>query len=316
MKKLNIIEVPLHKYESIEPLGTKRKFWFYDDNDNSKKLFKRGRPNTGENWVEVVVAEICNLLNIPHAKYEFAIWDEKEGTITDSFVPKDYRLIHGNELLAKTYKFIDETIEYPIEKNEDNKSYKIREYKLKLVLAIMKNKFLKLPLEYHNSNLHNPVDIFIGYIMLDCLISNQDRHHENWSWIISPTKEIFLSPTYDHASGLGCRESDEEKTKRLNTKDKNRMVKYFVTKAKTPFFDNKDKNLKTIEAFRLCADSNKNIAIYWLEKLESLDINKIRKKFNEIPEHLISNVSIEFALKILKENKKRLMEVKKELLND
>ncbi len=314
MKKLHIIEVPLHKYESIEPLGTKRKFWFHDDNDNFKKLFKIGIPNTGENWVEVVVAELCNLLNIPHAKYEFAIWNEKEGTITPSFVPKDHRLIHGNELLAKTYKLLDKDISYPIEKNEDNKSYKIREYKLKLVLTIMKAEFLKLPIDYQKNKLSKPIDVFIGYIMLDCLISNQDRHHENWSWIISPSKEFFLSPTYDHASGLGCRESDEEKTERLKTKDTGRMVKHFVTRAKTPFFDNKDKNLKTIEAFRLCADSNKDIALYWLNKLEELDINKVRNFFDKIPEHLISNISIEFALKILEENKKRLLEIKEALL--
>ncbi len=77
MKKLDILQVPLHKYKSLEPLGTKRKFWFQDDNDNLMKLFKIGRANTGENWVEVVVAEICKLLNIPHAKYEFAKWDNK-----------------------------------------------------------------------------------------------------------------------------------------------------------------------------------------------------------------------------------------------
>lgn len=314
MEKLNIIEVPSHKYESLEPLGTKRKFWFQDDDDSLKKLFKIGRPNTGENWVEVVVAEICQLLNIPHAQYQFAIWNEKEGTITPSFVPKDFRLIHGNELLAKTYNLLDVTIQYPIQKDEDNKSYKIREYKLKLVLAIMKAGFLKLPINCKNDKLKSPIDVFIGYIMLDCLISNQDRHHENWSWIISPSKEIFLSPTYDHASGLGCRESDEEKTERLSTQDNGRKVKHFVTRAKTPFFDNKDKNLKTIEAFKLCADSNKDIAIYWLDNLESLDISKVKEIFNKIPEHLISDVSIEFALKILEENKERLMEVKEALL--
>jgi len=94
------------------------------------------------------------------------------------------------------------------------------------------------------------------------------------------------------------------------------MVNHFVVRAKTPFFDNKDKNLKTIEAFKLCADVNNSIAIYWLNQLENLDINKIRVIFNKIPKHLISDVSVEFALKILEENKKRLMEVKKVLSND
>ncbi|MEA3387290.1 MAG: phosphatidylinositol kinase [Patescibacteria group bacterium] len=305
MKKLDIIEVPLHKYESLEPLGTKRKFWFQDDNDNLMKLFKIGRPNTGENWVEVVVAEICKLLNIPHAKYEFAKWNNKEGTISTTFVPKGYRLVHGNELLAKTYERIDENIEYPID------GYKIREYQLKLIMVLMKSKLLKLPISYTNIEVKAPLDIFIGYIMLDCLISNPDRHHENWGWIVS-SKGIYLSPTYDHASGLGCRESDDIKLKRLQSKDKGFQVENFVKKAKTPFH-NRDKNLKTIEAFNLCAYSNKTIAKYWLEKVENLDMNKVRDIFNKIPDNIISEVSIEFALKILEENRKRLMETKEAL---
>ena len=54
--------------------------------------------------------------------------------------------------------------------------------------------------------------------------------------------------------------------------------------------------------------------MYWLEKLESLDINKVKEVFNKIPDHLITEASIEFALKILEENRKRLIEVKKALI--
>ncbi len=227
------------------------------------------------------------------------------GIISTTFVPKEYRLVHGNELLAKTYKKIDENIEYPID------GYKIREYQLKLIMVLMKDKFLKLPLNYTNIEVKNPLDIFIGYVMLDYLISNPDRHHENWGWIVS-SKGVYLSPTYDHASGLGCREHDDIKLKRLQSKDKGFQVENFIKKAKTPFY-NRDKNLRTIDAFKLCADSNKAIAIYWLEKVENLDMNKVKEVFNTIPDHLISDASIEFALKILEENRKRLMEVKEAL---
>jgi len=42
-------------------------------------------------------------------------------------------------------------------------------------------------------------------------------------------------------------------------------------------------------------------------------MNKVKEVFNTIPDHLISDASIEFALKILEENRKRLMEVKEAL---
>lgn len=301
MRELNITKIELHQNENIEQLGTKKKFWIKNNSDNLLKLFKIGRLNTGENWTEVVVSEICTLLNIPHAEYMFAKWENEEGTITPSFVPKDHRLIHGNELLVETGHY----------DKENYKNYKTREYKLKLILKIMKDKKLKVPINYKSDVVKTPIDAFIGYIMLDCLISNQDRHHENWGWISSPDKKLYLSPSYDHASGLGCRVSDEDKQKRLNSADKGFKVESFVKKAKTPFY-HQDKRLTTIEAFKLCGDYNKQIAINWLKKLEGLDIKEIERYFDSIPKHLIKNISIEFALKILEENKKRLIALKGE----
>lgn len=52
------------------------------------------------------------------------------------------------------------------------------------------------------------------------------------------------------------------------------------------------------------------------KKLEALDLEKVRNIFDKIPSNLISNTSIEFAIKVLEENKIRLLEVKEALLND
>jgi len=49
---------PIIKIESkdeVEQLGTKEKYWIYDTKTNEKKLFKIGRENTGENWIEANV---------------------------------------------------------------------------------------------------------------------------------------------------------------------------------------------------------------------------------------------------------------------
>ena len=131
--------------------------------------------------------------------------------------------------------------------------------------------------------------MFIGYIVLDCLISNQDRHHENWG-IIVYRDEIFLSPTYDHASGLGSKEGEERKNERLNTTDKNFTVEAFVNKAKTAFYDN-GKILKTIETGGLCAKLNKKATVYWLEKINKLNIDHIMNVFARVPKDLISSLS-------------------------
>ena len=57
-------------------------------------------------------------------------------------------------------------------------------------------------------------DLFAGYLMLDALIGNTDRHHENWA-IIQAGRQYCLAPTFDHASCLGFNLSDAERIDRM-----------------------------------------------------------------------------------------------------
>lgn len=101
-----VFTIPVDAADFYEQLGTKRKFW-YKTNDEPM-LFKEGRPGTGENWAEVIVAGIAGLIDLPHADYDFAMWRGLNGVITPTFVPKAGRLVLGNELLAKLIQGYDE----------------------------------------------------------------------------------------------------------------------------------------------------------------------------------------------------------------
>ena len=86
----------------MEQMGSKEKFWYHDQNDKKNKLFKVGRPGTGENWAEKVASEIAQTVGVPCAKYEFAVWGNKQGVKCQFiFVPETGRLVHGNEVLGK-----------------------------------------------------------------------------------------------------------------------------------------------------------------------------------------------------------------------
>jgi len=200
---------------------------------------------------------LAKLLGLPCAEYEFATWKEKEGVISRLFVPQNGRLVHGNEVLEKV-----------IENYPKNKFYKVREYKISTALAIIRG-VAELPHGYEkNKIIQNPLDLFVGYLMFDCWISNPDRHHENWGFVLDIiNKTIHLAPTYDHASGLGCRVSDKERIERLNTNDKRYSVGTFVGKTKSAFYDKGLKQLKTIEVFLIAAKQNRKVAEFWLNKL-------------------------------------------------
>nr|WP_320190335.1 HipA domain-containing protein [uncultured Desulfobacter sp.] len=304
------MKYPIYKiktFDKIEQLGTKEKFWFYTQEDKISRLCKFGRLGTGENWAEKVANEIAEILTIPCAKYDFALYRDRECVISQNFVPEYCRLIHGNELLVN---LINE--HYP----KDQK-YKVTEYELKSVEKVFKalRGIINLPINYEkHASVQFAMDMFVSYLMLDCLISNQDRHHENWGIIFdSKSQKYHLTPTYDHASSLGCRISDEERKKRLTTTDKRYSVSAFVQRAKTPIYNSKFKQLNTLDAFLKIAKKNKKAAIYWIEKLSNITDDSLKKIFDRVPVHLISCAATEFAVSIIKENKSRLMKAKEKL---
>ncbi|WP_295401159.1 hypothetical protein [uncultured Thiocystis sp.] len=178
-----VIEVPDDACETIEQLGSKPKFWF----DQNRRLYKQGRPGTGENWAEKVACEICELLGIPHAHYEFGVWRGQPGVVSDSICPAGSRLVHGNELLSK------------IHQNQGaGQRYEPRQHTVNAFIGIGKRSRIEPPAGYDlSSPLSVAADLMVGYLMLDCLIGNQDRHDENWGLIVYPEKpqRITLAPT-------------------------------------------------------------------------------------------------------------------------
>ena len=81
-----------------EPMGTKPKFWFKDE-DGQRWLFKFARPNTGEDWSEKVAAGVGRMLGVPCAHVELAVCGGRAGSVSRDFLLPGQTLIHGNELL-------------------------------------------------------------------------------------------------------------------------------------------------------------------------------------------------------------------------
>jgi len=80
-----IVEVPDEAPDFPEPVGTKQKFRFQDHEAHAGLseahdcLFKEGRPNTGDDWSEKAASELCELIGLPHARYDLAIWKGRRG---------------------------------------------------------------------------------------------------------------------------------------------------------------------------------------------------------------------------------------------
>lgn len=312
---------PIYDISEIEPIrieqmGTKEKYWFsgrdkhwYWDLKGEEFLFKAGREGSGENWAEKVADELCALLELPHAKYDLAKYRGIRGAISPNFVPKGAWLRHGNEILASY-----------IPGYEKIERYHQRTHTIRIVMAAVSkidDKEIQLPIGWTSPGKFDcAADVFTGYLLLDAWIANQDRHHENWGLIILlDDGSIHLAPTFDHASSFGRNVSDKEREQRLTTKDVGWSIDKFVQKARSAFYEkpNDPKPLSTLDAFHEAAKIRPEAARFWIECLEQVPSEDIRRILDRVPNDEMSSITKEFTQTLLELNKQRISSIKASL---
>lgn len=292
-----IVTVNSSKAEAIEPLGTKRKFWYTDR--GRRLLFKAEERGTGEDWAEKIACELAGLLKLPHVHYELAMIDGiTPGVICENCAPAPSSLVLGNQLLLNRYPF------YPAD--ADRKYYKVREHTVAAVISAMES--VQLPPESWSiilpGNIHSALDVFIGYIMIDAWIANQDRHHENWG-VLRTEKGLKLAPTFDHGASLARNLTDKERYDRLTTRDARRQIPSFARRARSAFYRDTEETLpmSTFEAWAAFSEKSPVASGIWMECLRSISGEDIGRILNEIPPSRMSETCKEFTRKLLTNNR-------------
>lgn len=303
-----IFSIPTDAAEAPEQMGTKRKFWFHHP-EFGLCLFKLARPGTGEDWSEKVACEVAGLLGIPHAHYEMAEWNEEPGSLSASMLSAGESLIHGNELIAQL------AAEYP--HPDDAPRFRNSSHTLSLVLKTIEQSGAEPPTTADlPPGVDTAVDVFAGFLLLDALIGNTDRHHENWGVIENFSIEgqefflsIHLAPTYDHASCLGRNEPDIRREERLHTRDRGNTVEAYAERCDSALYMNPTdrKPLRTLDAFREVSRLRPRAAEAWKERLRAIGETEIRRLLAEVPPERCSAVAKEFAARIVLHNRARLL---------
>ncbi len=154
--------------------------------------------------------------------------------------------------------------------------------------------------------------------MLDTLIGNTDRHHENWA-VVGHRPEgkdalFYLAPTFDHASSLGCHLTDEIRRDRLSTRNTQRNMLAYTNKALSAIYalDTDKKPMSPIEVIRCARHLTPAAADYWLSKLVFVTMDNLRDLFSYLPLDRITPIAAEFAIALLDINRKRLLNLREE----
>ncbi len=296
-KHLNSEDLELDSDVDVEANdGIIPKIW-NDDNELKSCLFKvahrtpRSERNVRVDWAEKVVSEIADLLGIPTARYEFATTyfrnspELVEGIVSINCIATGNVRQSGEELLNQ---MIDDG-------SEASQQYTIENSIEALDLAQVKRPsgYDRIP-----NGIESGSETFVGYILLDTLVDNWDRHAENWSIILG--EEIELMPCYDYGESLCSGDNDEEK--------QSIKLDEYIQVSSSSFTDQEGtKRLSMLEVFKRAASLKPQAAKIWLDQLAALNPADINQIFNRIPEGRITEVSANFAKGLIEYNRTELL---------
>lgn len=305
-----IIVVPEGAAELTEQLGTKFKFWFTHP-DLGRSLFKEGRPNTGENWAERLTCELASALGIPHAYYELARYGERWGVVTPSIAMPPDRFVHGNELLARV---VGEHV------SDGERKYRARYHTIALVLGLLKFsvKSIMPPRGFTSiEGVSTALDVFVGYMLFDAWVANQDRHDQNWGLVVyADTGDVCLAPSFDHGSALAYNLLDAKREQILMTKDKGQTIEAYAQRARSAFYPHgateATRAMLTFDACAFAVRAAPRAGLAWLRQLEQISDRLIDEMVELLPDEVTSVVAKEFTSRLLKINRTRLLALKPE----
>ena len=278
-----IFEVKQEWVITPEEMGGKTKFWYGKPDDNTNWLFKYPRPNTGEHWAEKIAAEVAAVIGITHAKVELAQFQGERGSVTESFARGGRVLHHGNQML-----------EVSVDGYNPNQKFRQSSHTLANIWKVMDAIFLG-PESAKQAKL-----IIAEYTVLDALIGNTDRHHENWGILrrwAGDEGRGFVAPSYDHASSLG-RELRDERRDRLMAE--NRIGDY-AERGRGAIYWSEDERYgpSPLELVRRAAPTYPDLFRPALAKLQKLDENSISTIVNRVPDNWMSPAARAFAIALM-----------------
>ena len=312
-----VLQVPLppEALESNESRGSRPKFWVRIPRESNSWLLKFPRPNTGEHWGEKVAAEIGNLIGVNCARVELARCEGQEAmlgqtaeqgeghwqtyqnqlvTVCESFLPGeqseedstdiDIHTLHGYEIL-----------EMFIEGYDTNQRFGQRDHSIKNIvssmMALMSARSLN-PIPFWDFEL----EMLASYALLDGLIGNTDRHHENWmvAHIYEGDNVRWeVAPSFDHASSLGRELTDDGRRNILNSGG---MLNYVYRGNGGVFVDsNRRRALPPLRLAQLLCRWMPGFTRETCDRIAEVSESQIWDTIDKVPPEFMSDIAKEFA---------------------
>ncbi len=273
------------------------KLWLASDPDSPRHehwLWK-SRQRTGDgsesaltDCAEVFVSRLAGRIDIPAAVCRFAVRDGQWGLISLNVTPEGYSLNTGRAYLPEVEGYEHRSTDHPTGERV-GRMRRDRGYTLDAVQRVLEG--VAPP---PGSGATTAFEVFAGYLVLDALVSNTDRHPGNWALLERDQNGTrFLAASYDHGSALGAGLTE------LNRSTCKPEV--FAGRGKANAFDPPKRSLVDLAHEAVArVDAGR-----WLDKVAIFDREAVRSALVAPPGRL-SDVAARFIEGVVLENRRRL----------
>lgn len=242
---------------------------------------------------EVAASRLAALVGLPAAECRFAVLGREIGVVSKNVTPSGFDLHDGEAFLHE----VDGYVRRPPRLGADGRTkgyLRLDEgYTLEAVEQVLEG--VGCPPSHEASM--SAFQVFAGYLALDALIANTDRHPRNWALLERRRDgKRLLAPTFDHGTALGSGMTDEKR--------KNRDPVAFCARGRANAFTPRGQSLVNLAHAAL----RRSQASLWLERLSSLSDGQIRGVLDAPPGRL-SAVASRFIEQVLIINRRRLCDV-------
>jgi hypothetical protein len=285
----SIVDVSDWEVKLPEFGGSDANVWLIDPGTGRSTLFKpvvakEGR-RQGEDWAEKAVEQVAGLIGVPSARIRMATRRGRPGLLS-------YDLADGSELHTGAV-LIGEIDPRLVARAKERLGHNLEN--IHRVLA-------PLPAVGMEAEAFTAFDQFCGYLVLDALVANRDRHEENWGVLRDPDGRVTLAPSFDHGNSLGFNLPDQNRLRQL---EQDPELIDWANKGYADRFEGGRKVTLVDFAHTALGTATRGTEARWIGRLAAVSADEWQGVVDRTPE--VSEAYRTFCLRLLITNQRRLL---------
>lgn len=307
------IDVSHWELLGVEAAGTNSVVWLRDPLDKGRAWLHKSTttPSStnleqGEDWAEVASTQVAAALGVPCAETRLCTRDGRRGSLSLSVKPDGHDLNEGRVVLlgAAVPGYIPHV---EGKKAVDPARPRVKRPGHSLANIKMALDGVSAPPGFSGPPSLSGFDVFVGYLVLDALVANRDRHEQNWA-VLRP--QLLgdldrLAPSYDHGGSLGYNLSDAERERRIGDPS---ALKDWARKGTAHRFEHLPPPHSLVDhaaaGMSMCSPE---AAEWWQGRLANLDLTDLSTTLEHgVPG--MSDLATTFTNKLLNLNLRRLQD--------